>query len=404
MFIELINVLNKNIVPTINPMVCYDKFVNRRQLPGEEAVAYMSELRRLASSCRGHDGNKCVGPLTAMKALEVVQFVERCEENVIEVRNSCVGDVHKFHAIGSGNRVFLPPSFGSTFNKNVTCFRCAESGLLQKLVSRGTSQCCSLQRLIMQILLTMSQLHLPHHSFATKCGFVTPKVPMPHHSTMKAYSCYLIVLRVCIQCQCLYKSTMFSYSLPVGLRTWASLSLTIIEEFQDVVKYKHFTCNLPVLVMDGIGPNFLGHISIQGVHFLSTDTSYAGMCNEAFSHTIMNLPAVSGHGRGCYKGPPLHIDINPAAVPVYQQARSVACPLTTKMDEAIAANMKREVWIPEPHQSLVLKYNGILRLCADYKGTMKRALSLDTNKSPTVDQVLSDGCIYGTIDLEEAYT
>ncbi|KAJ8874290.1 hypothetical protein PR048_025136 [Dryococelus australis] len=33
-YIKLINVLNKNIVLTINPMVCYRKFINRWQLPG----------------------------------------------------------------------------------------------------------------------------------------------------------------------------------------------------------------------------------------------------------------------------------------------------------------------------------------------------------------------------------
>ncbi|KAJ8876663.1 hypothetical protein PR048_021110 [Dryococelus australis] len=84
------------------------------------------------------------------------------------------------------------------------------------------------------------------------------------------------------------------------------------------------------------------------------------------------------------------------------------------MEEAIAANVKRGVWIPVTHASPwdsaivpVLKRNGTLRLCADYKGMVNSALSSDTYKSPTVDQVLSEltgGCIYGTIDLEEAYT
>ncbi|KAJ8874291.1 hypothetical protein PR048_025137, partial [Dryococelus australis] len=195
-------------------------------------------------------------------------------------------------------------------------------------------------------------------------------------------------------------------------------SLTIIGEFQAVVKYKHFTCNLPVLIVNGIGSNLLGSnwfqgldISIQSVYFLSPDTSYAGMSNEAFSHTIMNLPAVSGHGTGCYKGPPLHIDINPAIVCVYRRAQSVAFALTTKMEEAIAANLKRGVWIPVNHTGpwasaivSVLKCIGTLRLCADYKGTVNCALSSDIYKSPTVDQSWQVVCIYGTIDFEEAYT
>ncbi|KAJ8876362.1 hypothetical protein PR048_020807 [Dryococelus australis] len=140
--------------------------------------------------------------------------------------------------------------------------------------------------------------------------------------------------------------------------------------------------NLPVLVVDGVGPTLRNWCV-----FLSPDTSYAGMSNEAFSHTIMNLPAVSGH---------------------------VAFSLTTKMEEAIAANVKRGEQIPVNHASPwasaivpVLKRNGTLRLCADYKGMVNRTLSSHTYKSPTVDQVLSElagGCMYGTIDLEEAYT
>ncbi|KAJ8895926.1 hypothetical protein PR048_001267 [Dryococelus australis] len=65
-------------------------------------------------------------------------------------------------------------------------------------------------------------------------------------------------------------------------------SLTIIGEFQ-AVKYKHLACNLPVLVVYSFGSNLLGRtwfqtldISIQGVYFLSPDTSHVGMSNEAF--------------------------------------------------------------------------------------------------------------------------
>ncbi|KAJ8895927.1 hypothetical protein PR048_001268 [Dryococelus australis] len=128
----------------------------------------------------------------------------------------------------------------------------------------------------------------------------------------------------------------------------------------------------------------------------------------------MNLPAVSGHGTGYYKGSNLHIYVNPAVAPAYQQDRSVVFAITTKMEETIAANVKRGALIPVKNSGPwasaivpVLKCNGTCRLCADYKGTVNHDFSSDTNKSPTVDQVLSElagGCINGTIDLEEAYT
>ncbi|KAJ8874316.1 hypothetical protein PR048_025162 [Dryococelus australis] len=52
---------------------------------------------------------------------------------------------------------------------------------------------------------------------------------------MKAYFCYLIGLQVRIE-------AIFCLS----------------RKLQTVVKCKHFTCNLPALVVDGIGPNLLG--------------------------------------------------------------------------------------------------------------------------------------------------
>ncbi|KAJ8865678.1 hypothetical protein PR048_033198 [Dryococelus australis] len=104
----------------------------------------------------------------------------------------------------------------------------------------------------------------------------------------------------------------------ICIKTWVSKYLTILEELQAIVIYKNFTCNLPILVMDGVVPKLLGHISMQGVYILSPDISYDGMSNEAFS-TIINLPAVSGYSTGCYKEPPHHIGINPAVAPVYQQ-------------------------------------------------------------------------------------
>ncbi|KAJ8895649.1 hypothetical protein PR048_000985 [Dryococelus australis] len=166
------------------------------------------------------------------------------------------------------------------------------------------------------------------------------------------------------------------HHVPVGLRTWASRSLTIIGEFQAVVKYKHFTCNISVLVAYDIGPNLLGHnwfqaldTSIQGKYVLTPDPSYAGSSNETFSHTITYLPAASGHGMSDYKGPLLYIDTYPAVASVYQGAQSAAFALTTNIEEPTEANVRRGVWITVKHESpwasaIVpeLKHDGTIRL------------------------------------------
>ncbi|KAJ8869468.1 hypothetical protein PR048_028459 [Dryococelus australis] len=450
----LILISIKNIILMLNPMVCYNKFVNRDQLPGEKAVVYMSELRRLASSynfelCQFVWGLHNAGlqaelfsekELIAMKALEVVQLVERCEQNAIEDRNSCVEDVHKFHATVSGSLVFLPPSSGSTFPSQ-------KQLKVPKMWQNQTCYESSIQKLIMQILLTLSQLQLPPsevHSPPVSPPSVDLSYLGAHASSLhneslfllsvrasslntKPYSVRVQVNKVLMQFEIdsdTYKPGHLYYQftnsdhgpvlcqVPVGLRTWASQSLTIVGEFQAVVKCRHFTCKFPVLVVDGIGPNLLDRnwiqdsdIYIQVVNFLSPGTSNAGMSNEAFLHTIINVHAVSGHGTGCYKGPPLHVNINTAVAPVYQRARSVAFALTTKMKDTIVRSMDScESGLSLGLATvLVLKYNSTLWVCADYRGTVICASSSGTCKSPTVDN-LAGGCIYGTIHLEEAYT
>ncbi|KAJ8885209.1 hypothetical protein PR048_011405 [Dryococelus australis] len=107
---------------------------------------------------------------------------------------------------------------------------------------------------------------------------------------------------------------------------------------------------------------------------------------------------------GCYKGPPLHMDINTAVAPVYQQSSLVEFSLATKMEEAIEANVKRGVWIPVNHAGPWAFANvPVLK----HTSTVDHTLSSDTYKSRTLDQVLSElagGCIYGPTDLKAAYT
>ncbi|KAE8737165.1 hypothetical protein FOCC_FOCC017374, partial [Frankliniella occidentalis] len=93
-------------------------------------------------------------------------------------------------------------------------------------------------------------------------------------------------------------------------------------------------------------------------------------------------------------------------------------PLLTKYLAAIEKNVQRGVWVPvDVNESGVPKWatalvpvpkkGGALRLCADYKGTVNRAVAADTYLTPTIDEVLAacqGGKFFGELDLAEAYT
>ncbi|KAJ8895647.1 hypothetical protein PR048_000983 [Dryococelus australis] len=357
-YIELINVLNKNIVPTLNPMVCCSQYVNRRQLPSEKAV--------LASSCNFEGMVATIvlyqsvcgllnadlqaklfseKELTAMKALDFVQLAQRFEENVIEVRNLCVEDIHKCVEVGHTAAKCPLPRNSLKVGHVIKACKQRDKSLLR---SAETDHVYFVDNIIVAVVSSGV------HYLAVSPKNVDLSYPGAHASSLhneslfmisdrnsslytKSYSVQIQVNNVLMQFEIdsgrsrahlnldMYTTNFvnFDHGSVSHQRTCASQSSAIIEEFQVVVKYKHFTCNLPVLVVDGVGPNPLGRnwfqaldISIQGVFFLSPDTSYAGMYNEAFALTIMHLPTVSGHGTGCYKGHPLHINMNSDVAPV----------------------------------------------------------------------------------------
>ncbi|KAJ8897616.1 hypothetical protein PR048_002965 [Dryococelus australis] len=365
-YIKLINILNTNIVPTINLVVSYNKFL-----------------------------------------------VEHTDENDIEVGNSCVEDVHKFHATASGSQVFLSPSFGSTLNIKVTCFRCAEVGHIAAKcpLPRNSLKCQKCGKVGHVTKAGMQKDKLSLRSAEADCAnfvdnvtvaVVSSKVHSPavsppnvdlsylgadssslHNESLflvsdqasilhtKPYSVRLqgnnVLMQFEIDSGCSRTHNLDTYTTNFAnydngpcfasstLRTWASQSLTIIGEFQAVVKYKHFNCNLLVLVVDGVGPN-LGRNWFQ-----ASDISI--------------------------QGPHPHIDINTAVSPLYQRARSVAFALNTQMEEAIETDVKRRAYTVLPF-GLKIASSAFQRIIDGLLGPVKGFNTYQVNMLKTVKYML----------------
>lgn len=215
------------------------------------------------------------------------------------------------------------------------------------------------------------------------------------------------------------------YESRVKLVTWgSSSSINTVGRFFANVSYRGNSKYLPVLVGESPGPNLLGRnwftpfgigISLEGVHHVP-DVAVPRedlRLDVDIEVAVQSFPAVSGEGTGCYRGPPVHLEVDPNVPPKYQRARRVPFALTTRMDEAIDANVKKGIWVPMKYSGPwasaivpVLKKSGKLRLCADYSGTVNRAISSDTYRTATREEVcarLAGGKVYAELDLEEAY-
>ncbi|XP_060126555.1 uncharacterized protein K02A2.6-like [Zootoca vivipara] len=176
------------------------------------------------------------------------------------------------------------------------------------------------------------------------------------------------------------------------------------------VQFKHFSGPLQLVVVEGHHTSLLGlnwfdalGIHITGVQHIS-QSSYEAICDE--------FAAVFDVSMGCYKGPPVALSLNPAVVPIRMKARQVPFALKPKIDAELDHLIKEGVLEPVLHARWEtpivthLKANGNVRICADYKCTLNKALQQHAYPVPVVRHLLASlasGKVFAKLDLTQAY-
>ncbi|XP_064461520.1 uncharacterized protein K02A2.6-like, partial [Ornithodoros turicata] len=116
---------------------------------------------------------------------------------------------------------------------------------------------------------------------------------------------------------------------------------------------------------------------------------------------------ISGH-----VGDPIHIELQPHAVPRFLKSRTVPLALRTAVDKALDKLKVQGILKPVSSSTwatplvTVRKQNGTLRLCGDYRSTVNQAVAKAAYPLPTVDDMLAlvqGGSIFSKIDLQQAY-
>lgn len=89
--------------------------------------------------------------------------------------------------------------------------------------------------------------------------------------------------------------------------------------------------------------------------------------------------------------PPVSVNDDPAATPKVFKGRQIPLPLRPKVDDAIDKLVEQGIFKPVRNSSWatsvvsILKKNGNIRLCGDYKCTVNRAIRWETYPLPTAD-------------------
>ena len=164
-------------------------------------------------------------------------------------------------------------------------------------------------------------------------------------------------------------------------------------------------------VVDGKGPNLLERdwlsnlkLTIKGLHNLSTPS--------ALQNVLSKHARVFSDKLGELKGVKIKLHVDPLVTPKFFKARTIPFALKAKVETELERLESLGIIIPVQHSNWaapvvpVVKQDGTIRLCGDYRVTINKAAKVDAYPLPRVEELftaLSGGKYFTKLDMSQAY-
>jgi hypothetical protein len=129
-------------------------------------------------------------------------------------------------------------------------------------------------------------------------------------------------------------------------------------------------------------------------------------------HLLSEFNDVFAEGLGTYTGPPVSLKLKESAKPRFLKARNVPFALKEKVEAQLQREIEQGILVPVEHSEFaspivpVLKADGNIRVCADFKQTLNPNIEADTYPLPKIDELfakLTGGKRFSKLDLSQAY-
>ena len=177
------------------------------------------------------------------------------------------------------------------------------------------------------------------------------------------------------------------------------------------VTYGETKHNLIIHVADGKGPNLMGRdwssnlkLTINNIYSLSTTSAVQGVLD---THAT-----VFSEKLGTFKGAEVRLPVDAHIKPQFFKARSIPFALKPKVEAALERLESLGIIIPVQHSNWaapvvpVVKQDGTIRLCGDYRVTINKAVKVNSYQLPRVEELfvaLSGGKYFTKLDMSQAY-
>lgn len=195
------------------------------------------------------------------------------------------------------------------------------------------------------------------------------------------------------------------------LHTWSQEKLRVLGSLEVLVQTDMAEVRLPLLVAEGCGPSLLGRswldplgITVEGI--LTMNSQVTGNIVTQYANVFASADL------GQYVGPPVCIDLEPDARPIFHKCRHVAFALREAVGKEIDRLVERGVYEPVTYSKwatpivTVCKADGSVRICGDYKISVNQVCKTEIYPLPTTDEAfsnLSGGKLFTKLDLADAY-
>ena len=196
------------------------------------------------------------------------------------------------------------------------------------------------------------------------------------------------------------------------LSTYTGERISVAGEVMVPVKYQDQQYCLPAIVVKGPGPNLLGRDWLQVVKLNWQNIFKIQEENPQLQSTLDAHGDVFSEGLGTLKGTAAKIYVDPEATPKFMKAHPVPYALKAKveleLDRLQCENIISPIEFSEWAAPIVpvVKQDGSVRICGDYKGTVNQVSKLDNYPIPKTEDLLATlggGNKFTKLDMSQAY-
>ncbi|XP_064400007.1 uncharacterized protein K02A2.6-like [Halichondria panicea] len=197
----------------------------------------------------------------------------------------------------------------------------------------------------------------------------------------------------------------------IRLKTYTGEHIVVKGIIRVHVLYQAQQAELDLLVVAGKGPSLLGRDWLENLRLDWHSIKYSTIVADDLQEILDKHSTVFGKDLGHIKDAPATIHIDPAHKPRFCKARPVPYSRRSKVEKEISRLEEQGVIEPEFSDWAapvvpVVKKDGSIRLCGDYKVTVNTVAKPDTYPLPRIEDIfasLANGKSFTKLDLAHAY-